>query len=310
MKYRFLHVSFWQDPEVLEYSPEKKLLYVYLLTNSHTTQSGIYEISFTIIKFETGLNLKKIQDIMKEFVESGKIAYDEDFGEVFIVNWMKYNWSNSPKVIKAVIESLKKVKSRKLLEMFVNGLDSEQKALLEEYGYSIDTISEVYGINKKKKKNKNKEYRDHTNIEYPYSIDTVSDEGESVKDDANKPVNGNVPYQKILDLYHKYCNMLPRVRVLNDLRKKYLRARWKEFPDLKFWEEFFKRVANSKFLTGRVEYGSRPPFIADFEWLIRPTNFVKVLEGRYDNREKENKEDELLIDKILGEGDNDENTIL
>lgn len=310
MKYRFLHVSFWHDPEVLEYSPEKKLLYVYLLTNSHTTQSGIYEISFTIIKFETGLNLKKIQDIMKEFVESGKIAYDEDSGEILIVNWMKYNWSNSPKVIKAVIESLKKVKSEKLLGMFVNGLDTEQKALLEEYGYSIDTISEVYGINKKKKKNKNKEYRDHKNIEYPYSIDTVSDEGESVKDDANKPVNGNVPYQKILDLYHKYCNMLPRVRVLNDLRKKYLRARWKEFPDLKFWEEFFKRVANSKFLTGRVEYGSRPPFIADFEWLIRPTNFVKVLEGRYDNREKENKEDELLIDKILGEGDNDENTIL
>jgi hypothetical protein len=301
MKYRFLHVSFWQDPDILEYSPEKKLFYVYLLTNPHTTQSGIYEISYTIMKFETGLTLAKIKQYLKEFVKDEKIDFDEDTCEIFVLNWMKYNWSNSPKVIKAVLDSLNNVKSKKLLEVFYNRLNKEQRALLEDhsirYGYSIDTVSEDYGINKKEKEKEKekKEYIDNNFLgtDVPKSSST-----------------GNVPYQKIVDLYHKYCPMLPKVRVLNKARMRYLRARWQEFPDLNFWEQFFKRVANSKFLTGRADYGNRTPFVADFEWLIRPTNFIKVLEGRYDNRDGFQKEEENVLDKILAEGgDDDQGTI-
>lgn len=92
------------------------------------------------------------------------------------------------------------------------------------------------------------------------------------------------PYQTIVELYHRFCPSLPRVKVLNDTRKRYIRARWKEYPDIKFWEEFFKRVEESDFLTGRADYGKRRPFIADLEWLMRPSNFAKVLEGKYDNR--------------------------
>ncbi|WP_075780063.1 hypothetical protein [Marinitoga sp. 1137] len=92
------------------------------------------------------------------------------------------------------------------------------------------------------------------------------------------------PYQKIIELYHTYCPSLPKVRVLNETRKKYIRARWKEHPDLKFWENYFKSVEESDFLTGRANYGNRNPFIADLEWLMRPNNFAKVIEGKYKNR--------------------------
>lgn len=71
-----------------------------------------------------------------------------------------------------------------------------------------------------------------------------------------------------------------------------LRARWRgRYEQGKFstqeegvawFRKFFAHVARSKFLTGQAEgQGGRPPFVADLEWLISPTNFVRVIEGKY-----------------------------
>lgn len=102
-------------------------------------------------------------------------------------------------------------------------------------------------------------------------------------------------HQSVIDLYHSLCPTLPRVEVWNDVRQGYLRARWREIAAdqsktqevtteslLEWWRDFFKFVALSKFLTGRGNYGKdRTPFVADLEWLVRPTNFAKIIENRY-----------------------------
>ena len=85
--------------------------------------------------------------------------------------------------------------------------------------------------------------------------------------------------------------MCPTVREWTTQRQGYLRSRWhekKERKSLDWWEKFFEYVGESDFLTGRTNgTGDRPPFIADLEWLIRPTNIVKVIEGRYHLRRRE-----------------------
>jgi len=126
-----------------------------------------------------------------------------------------------------------------------------------------------------------------------------------------KPSKGekipSCPYQEIVNLYHEILPELPQCRVLNETRKSYLRARWREIltkPELMaimvpehkelvmhsdrqkgllWFERFFRYVAESDFLCGKVppSKGRNKPFIADLEWLTRPNNFVKVLEGRY-----------------------------
>jgi hypothetical protein len=46
--------------------------------------------------------------------------------------------------------------------------------------------------------------------------------------------------------------------------------------------EFFDHVSGSRFLTGRADSKPGvPPFCADLEWLMRPTNWAKVVEGKY-----------------------------
>ena len=68
-------------------------------------------------------------------------------------------------------------------------------------------------------------------------------------------------------------------------RKSKIGARWSEsdvHQDLDFWADFFALVGESEFLTGNGEgRNGGKPFRATFDWLIAPSNFVKVVEGNY-----------------------------
>lgn len=98
------------------------------------------------------------------------------------------------------------------------------------------------------------------------------------------------PNQEIVDLFHKHLPALPRVEVLNDSRKRTIAARWREVcadPEIRKAEDsksaaldwfawYFDYASQSKFLTGRAK-----SWRADFDFLMTPTKFAKVLEGHY-----------------------------
>lgn len=99
------------------------------------------------------------------------------------------------------------------------------------------------------------------------------------------------PTEDIIALYHELLPMLPAVQVVNAGRKRMLSARWREVvsePEAKaaadprahglaWFRWYFKRAAESKFLTGKVK-----DWRADFDFLITPSKFAKVVEGNYD----------------------------
>lgn len=101
------------------------------------------------------------------------------------------------------------------------------------------------------------------------------------------------PMKQIVDLYHETLPELSSVSELTQARKAMLRSRWKENPErqnLEWWKEYFLSVKTSDFLTGKTNpQQGRSPFQADFEWLIRPANMVKVIEGKYGNRKHSEK---------------------
>ena len=106
-----------------------------------------------------------------------------------------------------------------------------------------------------------------------------------VKPVRQKPSVAPCPYDAIVDLFHKALPELPAVAILNDSRKRTLQARWRESDvhrDLEFWAEYFCSVKASAFLMGNVPgRNGGKPFRATFDWLIAPSNFVKVVEGNY-----------------------------
>lgn len=105
---------------------------------------------------------------------------------------------------------------------------------------------------------------------------------------AGKPAPPACPHSDIVSLYHDVLPELPRVREWSPDRQAFLRSRWRDDPkrqNLDWWRRFFGYVRKCPFLMGQVppKPGSAP-FTADLEWLIRPQNFRKVIEGRYEAR--------------------------
>lgn len=131
--YRQVQTSFWQDPEMVEYEPEEKYFYLYLMTNPHTTQCGIYEISLKLMSVELGYPIDTVSILLQKFIDRGKILYSDGTKEVFLLNWLKYNSLKSPKVMACIEKELKDVKCKGFLKMF--------HTLCIRYGYPIDSLS-------------------------------------------------------------------------------------------------------------------------------------------------------------------------
>ena len=97
------------------------------------------------------------------------------------------------------------------------------------------------------------------------------------------PANGsNCPIQRIVDLYHQKLPELRRCRKLTEARKGYIRQRWREdMETLDDWAKFFDDVRKSDFLMGKKPCRDGRPFQATLEWLTRPANYAKFLDGVY-----------------------------
>ena len=74
-------------------------------------------------------------------------------------------------------------------------------------------------------------------------------------------------------------SVIPKIVGISEKRKQSVRARVREHSKRAVFEVITKAGA-SDFLNGRNKNG----WVADFDWIFRPNNFPKVLEGNYDNR--------------------------
>ena len=123
-----------------------------------------------------------------------------------------------------------------------------------------------------------------TDIEKEINTD-IDTELEGEKEIDNKApqaevVSVNCPYAKIKDLYHKICISYPKIKTIDGNRKTAVGARWRTYKSLEVFEELFTIAENTPFLKGANERN----WSADFDWMMKPTNFAKILEHKYDDR--------------------------
>ena len=129
--FRKIHTSFWSDCFISELDNDHKLFYIYLMTNERTKQCGVYEISKKQISFDLGYSIDKVSKMLKFFILKNKIRYNESTNEIGIGNWLKYNFSTSPKVQSCINKEFALVKDTLLIE-YVKSIDTQSQEEQEE----------------------------------------------------------------------------------------------------------------------------------------------------------------------------------
>ncbi len=139
--YRNVQVNFWQDDFVLDLTPEERYFYIYLLTCSKTTQCGIFPFPKRLAEMETGYNRETVDKLLQRFIDYGKILYDAETRELFILNWLRYNPVTNTNVEKCVLRELKGVKNKEFVHMFLQKCAEEElnvPMLLAHFGMPSD----------------------------------------------------------------------------------------------------------------------------------------------------------------------------
>lgn len=104
-------------------------------------------------------------------------------------------------------------------------------------------------------------------------------------------IGSHCPHEKIIALYHECLPMLPTVRIWSEDRRKTLAARWRtlvndkgyqtEEEGLGWFKRLFGYIRRSRFLTGETPQKEGRTWRPDLEWIIKPKNLTKIIEGKY-----------------------------
>jgi hypothetical protein len=100
----------------------------------------------------------------------------------------------------------------------------------------------------------------------------------SQKDLKNAEILDNIRtrWNNLIDKYH---STMPKIKGISANRKKFILARHREYGLMGVYNVMELAVKND-FLNGSSSKG----WIANFDWVMNQSNFIKILEGNYDNK--------------------------
>ena len=263
---RIVDTAFWTDGKVDEFSPEDKYFMLYLLTNPFTTQLGIYEISIKQVAFQMGYSMDAVKVLIERFENKyHMIFYSSETNEIAIKNFLRHSIIKGGAPVRdCLIKEMRKVKNKELISKVfahikeLDTLNETVKNIIAEYEEKNDTIK--YS----NEKNNNNENENDNDVSYH---------------DTSHDSFGKTSPQEIVDLFNSICVSLPSVRSLSEARKKTIKARLNTYT-LEQFKTMFEMAEASSFLKGQ----NKRDWQANFDWLIKDSNFAKVLDGNYSDK--------------------------
>lgn len=116
---KIVSTAFWTDSKVVDmFSPEDKYFMLYLLTNPHSTQLGIYHLSPKIAGFEMGYSVEAIQALLDRFENNYKlIKWNSITQEIAIKNYLRHSIVKGGKPVADLLKKeLAGIKDRALVQ--------------------------------------------------------------------------------------------------------------------------------------------------------------------------------------------------
>ena len=114
---RIVDTGFWSDEKVMNFSPEDKYFWLFLLTNEYTTQLGIYYLPLKKAAFDLGYSVETVETLLDRFENDYElIKFSKETNEVAIKNYLLYSVVKGGKpVLDCLIKEQSLVKDKSLL---------------------------------------------------------------------------------------------------------------------------------------------------------------------------------------------------
>ena len=292
--YFSLDVDFYNDIKVRKIVRRKggDALTVYIVLLCNIYEKGYYlewneDIPFLICE-ATGYGEDRIKDIILYCIEVG--LFDKNFFEQYQII-TSYSIQRRYKAIGALTKRKMDKNAPYLLEKDAYEDISSEERMIKSKGKAVNSeettnnlrllrektsqnrVSSEKTPQSKVKKNKIKE-----------NIGSSSEPSSSVTTQVGDDVNF-IAFMEFFNKTMQECGaQICTITQITTKRQQAIRARAKEYGK----EALRKAVINaatSPFLNGATDN----PFVATFDWMFRPNNFVKVLEGNYNQEVLNNK---------------------
>ncbi len=117
MAERGFQTELWTDPFIQGLPPEAKLLFIYLWTNKHCNQAGLYEITMKTIAFDTGIPQESLPSLLAQL--EPKVAWYAEQNLVWVKNFLKRQ-CKSQSLLVAAAKCLKTIRAHNLVKEFIN----------------------------------------------------------------------------------------------------------------------------------------------------------------------------------------------
>ena len=146
-----------------------------------------------------------------------------------------------------------------------------------------------------KRKNNKLEKLQTESKETPKLLQTEKDK--EIDIDLDKEIDKEIDYAHIKYMYNSICISYPKIKSLSKSisRTREIKNRISAGYTYQDFEELFKKAEASSFLKGN----NNRNWNATFDWLIKEQNMIKVLEGNYDNKEKNPVNDQTTDNPFL-----------
>ena len=248
-----------------------KLLALAGTTNDNGLVYFTKDMPYTPQMLATAFNrpITTIELALKTFQEFGMIDIFEDI--IQVSNWMKYQ----------NVEGMDKIREQTRLRVARHR--EKQKLLTCNVTDNVTNVTSNVTVTQCNETEEDKELEiELINNNYISGTDVPDCSTELNAVDKNTTKH----FQEITTLWNSLSDIgITPIRVINkdSMRAKLLRARLREYGKDSF-AEVVEQIKASDFLQGRT--GSRP-WQVTFDWVIKPANYAKVLEGTYRNADRQ-----------------------
>jgi Sec-independent protein translocase protein TatA len=279
-RYRKIDPRIWNDARFRLLSDNGKLAVFLLLTHPNMTALGAMRATLPGLAAELGWSTEAFRQAFAEASAQCIVEHDEEACFIGLPKFLRYNQPESPNVVKAWAAAVDLLPECDLKSVVLQRAQGFAEGMSEAFSKAF---REAFP-----KAMRNQEQEQEQELNKSKSPKGDSSTTNVVVASSKQKDLVQCPHEDIIALYHEALPELRRVSKWTPQRQKTLRARWREdktHQSLDWWRSLFGYVRQSDFLMGRIPgRNGQSPFEADLEWIVRPQNLVKIIEGAYENR--------------------------